>query len=244
MKLTLTCAVFLILTLPLVACETTTEVVRPSRSNNNTLAEVNAFLGPRSSSDVFSTPAPRGRAQRPTAAAQPAASELPATALEEPTSDWDDPCFNNLDELAGVLLAYYRDHKSFPPTLDQIPTTSLTGEKISLTCPVTGKRYVYRPEGIRPPLFIDQNDNPRAAGILVLYDPQPSHTTVLHFTKDGNDYDAKRPVHYGIIVLPAGASPNQPMQVCPERIEPGILDMYLKNDQKPAPAARPATSVW
>jgi hypothetical protein len=243
MKSIFTCVVFLILTLPLVACETT-EVVRPSKPNNNALAEVNAFLGPGSNSDVFNKPAPRARPQRPAEAAPTATSQSADASLEELSSDWDDPCYNNLDELAGVLLAYYRDHKSFPPTLDQLPKTSLTGEKISLTCPLSGKRYVYRPEGIRPPLFIDQNDNPRAAGILILYDPQPSHTTVVHFTKDGNDYDAKKPVHYGIIVLPAGTSPSQPMQVSPERIEPGILEMYLKNDQTPEPSVRPTAPVW
>jgi hypothetical protein len=227
------CAAALTLASAMIACQTEV-VARPS----NARADLQDYFGP--DDDGFRTPGGRaagaatatGGGGRPVAATQPAAAGL---------NDADETCAANLEEITGSLLAYYSVHQQLPAALESVPRVSPSGIKISLTCPVSGKRYVYRPDGLRSPVFIEQNGESRVAGILILYDPEPSHQTVLHLTDGTNDYDAKKSVHLGIVVAPPPPNPrpNQPVQMSVERIEPGILAMYLRHNAPPTTAPTP-----
>jgi hypothetical protein len=60
--------------------------------------------------------------------------------------DVDDPCAERLHDIEGQLLLYYHLNHSLPPSLEDL--NKLTSEKVQLTCPITGKLYIYVPEGI------------------------------------------------------------------------------------------------
>src|SRR5690606_15143237 len=53
-----------------------------------------------------------------------------------------DPCAGNLHDLSGALLIYIDQHGRFPPTLQTLES-GLGGAELSLSCPVSGRRYVY-----------------------------------------------------------------------------------------------------
>jgi hypothetical protein len=224
MKSLLRCAATLTLAIAMIACETTVMTPR-----SDAQAELNAHFGSagggRAAGGVTSA-----NSTRP--AAQPAMSAMT-------NSDWADPCAANLDEITGALLVYYSTHKYLPPTLDQIPKVSPTGEKISLTCPVSGKRYVYHPEGLNPPLFTDENGKSHVGSILILYDAEVSHEMVQHLTNGTDDFDVKKAVYLGIVMEPREEGVDQPIQMSVERIEPGILATYLRFNA-PSTAAVPA----
>jgi hypothetical protein len=242
-------AVILTLAIPVAGCET--EVVSNSgrtlysdvRSGSavlerpkNAHAELSAFFG---RDDPFSN------VSRPAGAGRAATAAAPQPSTDAVEAGWDDSCAINLDELTGALLFYYSTHQQLPPAIDRIPNLSPSGAKISLTCPTSGKRYVYHPEGLKPPLFTDQEGNSRPGSVLILYDPEPSHQIVVHLTDGTNDYDVKKAVHLGIVMEPRTGGPNQPVQMSVEHIEPGILNMYLRrNPSATGPAARPVAPVW
>jgi hypothetical protein len=233
------CTAALTLAIVLVACQTEVLTQRfDGLEELNSQDELNGYFG--SSRGAFgTTDSPAPGSARPVAAAQSGAADLAE-------NDWADSCAANLDEITGSLLNYYSAHQQLPPTLDAIPKISPSGAKISLSCPVSGKRYVYRPQGLRPPLFTDQNGDAHVGGILILYDPEPSHQTVLHLTDGTDEYDVKKAVHLGIVMQPRNGNPNQPLEMSVERIEPGILEMYLRNNPSSgtAPSVRPVTPVW
>ena len=206
---------------------------RPSDAQS----ELSAFFGP----DQVKFTGARGAAG---AAARTVKPEQPNPAPAE--ADWDDSCAVNLDELTGALLFYYSTHQQLPPTFDAIPKVSPSGAKISLLCPTSGKRYVYYPQGLKAPLFTDQEGNSRVGSTLILFDPEPSHEIVVHLTNGTDDYDVKKKVHLGIVLEPRSGGPNQPIQMSVEHIEAGILDMYLRRNpaSATAPAERPVAPVW
>ena len=229
MKAFFRCVAALTLALALAGCQT--EVSTDSSSAEE---ELSAYFGSAASAvsaDTIAKPA------RPAAAAA-AESDLA-------DSSWADACAANLDEIAGALLDYYSLHGKLPPTLDDIPKISPSGAKISLTCPASGKRDMYHPEGLKPPLFTDQNGETHVGGILILYDPEPSHEVVVHLTNGTEDYDVKKAVHLGIVMEPRNGNANQPLQMSVEHIEPGILEMYLRLNPSAATAPAPTiTPVW
>ncbi len=223
----------------LVACQTEVLTQRfDGLEELNAQDELTGYFGPNR--DPFGTPGvPAATPTRPVAAAESGAADLT-------DNDWADSCAANLDEITGSLLIYYSAHQKLPPTLDDIPRISPSGSRISLNCPVSGKRYVYFPQGLRPPLFTDQDGESRVGGTLILYDPEPSHSVVVHLTDGTNDYDVKKAVHLGIVMQPRTGGPNQPLAMSVEHIEPGILQMYLRANPAAAttPSVRPVTPVW
>jgi hypothetical protein len=233
------CAAALTLATALAACQTEVLTQRfNGQEDLNTQDELNAYFGARH--DPFgSTGSPTPATARPRAPAESGAADLV-------DNEWADSCAANLDEITGSLLNYYSSHQQLPRTLDDIPRISPAGARISLTCPVSGKRYVYAPQGLRPPLFTDQNGESRVGGILILYDPEPSHQTVVHLTDGTDDYDVKKAVHLGIVMQSRAGGPNQPLAMSVEHIEPGILQMYLRANPAvgTAPSVRPVTPVW
>jgi len=63
----------------------------------------------------------------------------------------NDPCVMNLGGIIENIILVYSRRRTLPASLEQLPATSVTGQKISLMCPETGKPYVYVPQGIHPP---------------------------------------------------------------------------------------------
>jgi hypothetical protein len=238
MKFFFLCAAALTLAILLVACQTEVLTQRfNGQEELNTQNELNAYFG-RGRDPFGAAGGPVAAAARPVAAVDSGAADLADT-------DWADSCAANLDEITGSLLNYYSAHQKLPPTLDDIPRVSPSGAPISLTCPVSGKRYVYVPLGLKPPLFTDENGESHVGGILLLYDPEPSHSVVVHLTDGTNDYDVKKAVHLGIVMQPRTGGPNQPLAMSVEHIEPGILEMYRRaNPASAMPSVRPVTPVW
>jgi hypothetical protein len=247
MKSFLRYATALMLAMVFAGCETVV-----SSRDSNTATELNAYFG--GGGGVSAGPS----SPRPTAPGGGATATVARPNAEGGTggqdvqglwdATWADPCAANLDEITGALLSYFSVHKQLPPNLESIPKISPAGVTISLTCPVSGKRYLYHPEGLKPPLFTDQTGESRVGGILILFDSEPSHEMVQHLTDGTNDYDVKKAVHLGIVMQPRTGNPNQPLAMSVERIEPGILEMYLRANpaaaMPPTPAAQPAAPVW
>jgi len=231
MKSLLATAAALALALLIVACDSTAprQSVTASQRPADAGAELDAFFGGRGGGLQAATPS---RSANPVAGT--ATPAIPGA--DDPSLDWADPCANNLDEITGALLAYYGAHKSLPPALGQIPAVSPSGQRVSLTCPVSGKRYVYDPEGLKPPPLVDQNGVLHLGTLLILYDAEPSHHMIQHLTDGTNDYDLKKPVRFGIVMEPRRAVASQPVQMFVVPIEQNLLDMYLRNAEQSKPA--------
>jgi hypothetical protein len=95
-----------------------------------------------------------------TTTSQPQASNRQPEALSSL-----DPCPERLQDLAGALLNFMAQYNRLPPTLEDLPPIK-PGVPLALTCPLTNKRYIYDPDGIK-------FSNNRWA---VVYDPAPSHS--------------------------------------------------------------------
>jgi len=76
-----------------------------------------------------------------------------------------DACADRLHDLCGHLLLYYSAHGKLPPSLEDLNSTGRFRPPPAV-CPVSGKAYVYNPEGL---------EIPDRQGRLVVYDPEPSH---------------------------------------------------------------------
>jgi len=77
-----------------------------------------------------------------------------------------DACAERLHDLCGRLLLHYSLHRRLPDTLEGLEAPA---RQVALppVCPVSGKPYVYCPEGLHVP---------GRPGRLVLYDAAPSHS--------------------------------------------------------------------
>jgi len=228
MKSLLASAATLTLALLIAACASPAPQPR-----NDAGAELDAFFGGTGGGGLS------GQAGAPNRPVNPVSSAaMPAIpGANDASLDWADPCINNLDEITGALLVYYGAHKALPPTLDQIPKLSPSGQPVSLTCPVSGKRYVYFPEGLTPPPLVDTNGALHMGNLLILYDAEPSHHMIQHLTDGQNDYDLKKTVRFGIVMEPRRATMGQSVQLYVVPIEQNLLDMYLRNAEQSRPAA-------
>ena len=74
--------------------------------------------------------------------------------------------FNFEMNCGGHLLLYYSLNKRLPQTLDDLRAVSGQAEAPPSVCPVSGKPYIYRADGLRVPGL---------SGRLVLYDAAPAH---------------------------------------------------------------------
>ena len=124
-----------------------------------------------------------------------------------------DPCAEQLHELEGRLLRYYSVRKRLPASLAEIRSAGRTGTEPLFTCPVSGKPYVYRPEGIPLP-----GDSQR----IILYDAEPCHDGGRWAVVIGRDSPSALPKTWVIQV--------------PESTMRALLDQA-----RPAPAPDPTT---
>jgi hypothetical protein len=102
-----------------------------------------------------------------------------AATASMPPSSLNDPCVERLDELSRHLLLYYTAYDDLPATLNELVAASDLPPAI-LSCPVSGKPYVYDPAGIYIPnqqvtFFPDRTDVPRRPEWLIVYDSEPVH---------------------------------------------------------------------
>ena len=73
-----------------------------------------------------------------------------------------DPCAESLHEISGALLMYYATNNRLPQELKDLTSVGLNAKYLS--CPATGKPYVYLRKGIR---VVDQ------PGWVIVYDAAP-----------------------------------------------------------------------
>jgi hypothetical protein len=143
----------------------------------------------------------------------------------DPAVNWSDPCASNLVGITEVMLLYYSVHHHLPTTLEELPQKNLASEPLVLACPVSHQRYQYFPDGYHAPA-----DLIPSGMRLILYDPEPAHILSQKVTDGHYDYDWKRPVRYGIVMLPP--TPNHSIQMYVVPLEQNLLDLYLKSVQK------------
>ena len=74
-----------------------------------------------------------------------------------------DPCPERLHNLAGAILNFMLQYDRLPPTLEDL--TPIKGTPLELTCPASGQKYVYLPNGVKIP--------PNRWAIV--YDATPAH---------------------------------------------------------------------
>jgi len=77
-----------------------------------------------------------------------------------------DACADRLHDVSGQLLLCYAATGRLPPSLEDLRTARGTAQNPPLVCPVSGKPYLYRPEGLLLP---------GQPGRLVLYDAAGAH---------------------------------------------------------------------
>jgi len=80
-----------------------------------------------------------------------------------------DPCANRLHDLEGALLAYWQLNKRLPSSLSDLSALGFFDKPLELTCPASGKPYVYNPVGF---------ELPQKPGRVIIYDPEPAHDGV------------------------------------------------------------------
>ena len=105
-----------------------------------------------------------------------------------------DACAERLHDACGQLLLYYSLHQRLPETLDALATLGAPAP-LPLVCPVSGKPYVYRPEGLAVPA---------QPGRLVLYDADPSHSGMRWGVLVGGAEEGKR-LTTRVVLLPDNA---------------------------------------
>jgi len=74
-----------------------------------------------------------------------------------------DPCADRLHDICGRLLLYCAARHELPQTQEDLKRAA---GNLPLSCPTSGKPYVYNPNGPRIP---------RRSGRLILFDAGPSH---------------------------------------------------------------------
>lgn len=92
--------------------------------------------------------------------------EATPPAVQKPSVSMDDACAERLHDLSGQLLLHHSLHERFPQSLHQLAETG-GGDAAPLTCPISGRPYVYRPGGLRLP---------RQPGLLIVHDAEACHS--------------------------------------------------------------------
>jgi hypothetical protein len=123
-----------------------------------------------------------------------------------------------------ALLLYYGKNRKLPPSLNDLPTTTLDGGSLARACPVSGKPYQYVPAGLGAPADLI----PTGMRLLV-YDADPAHTVSQRVAYDNKEYDLRKPVRYGIVLRPH--EPGEPVEMYVVPIEQSLLDLYLRSAQ-------------
>jgi len=112
-----------------------------------------------------------------------------------------DPGALRMQDIAAVMTAYLHVNQDMPLSLSWLkPTAARFGTTLDFTSPISGKPYIYVPNGLTIPGIPHH---------LVLYDATPSHGG-----------------HWAVMILPAQAT--QPLQAEVFHLTPDMLQLYLK----------------
>jgi hypothetical protein len=76
-----------------------------------------------------------------------------------------DACANRLHDICGGLLLYFMRYGDLPATLDVVDVPGVEAD-MAFACPVSGRSYVYEPQGIQMPERRQR---------IIMYDAAPSH---------------------------------------------------------------------
>ena len=104
----------------------------------------------------------------PTASAKPRRT-LPTAQERTPPSDplaKAGGCDSRLQDISGLILLYMQQTHQLPQSLDDLRGYPGATDVGNFTCPVSGKPYIYKPDGI---------PTPSGAGRIMVYDPTPAH---------------------------------------------------------------------
>lgn len=77
-----------------------------------------------------------------------------------------DPCASRLQDISGALLLYVAINKQLPPHLEDLQSMADVDTQLQFTCPVSGKPYLYIPDGLHAPAQAKE---------IVVADAEPSH---------------------------------------------------------------------
>jgi hypothetical protein len=91
------------------------------------------------------------------------------TAAEDEALRSGDACASRLQDIGGLFLLYNLQHHRMPDSLDQLKALPGASDVGDFVCPESKKPYVYNRDGFR---------SPSGAGIIVVYDPEPSHSNM------------------------------------------------------------------
>jgi len=75
------------------------------------------------------------------------------------------PCVARLDVIREQMLLYFATNRRLPPTLEALRAMPSADVELTLSCPDSGKLYVYFPAGLRAP-----GQRKR----MIVYDPVPA----------------------------------------------------------------------
>jgi len=93
----------------------------------------------------------------PAVAPQGTSSILPSAA---------DPCSERMHDICGLFLMYHALRGRLPERPEELLRVAGPGDDIPFVCPVSGKAYLYDPDG---------TPVPGQPGRVVLQDPLPTH---------------------------------------------------------------------
>jgi hypothetical protein len=104
---------------------------------------------------------------KPKSVSEPVAGRKAAPESPEQINQIDaaDPCATQIHDVCGPLLLYYAKNQKLPDKLEELQALP-GGKSLSLTCPISQKRYIYVPAGLQ---VVNQ------PGLVILCDPEPSH---------------------------------------------------------------------
>lgn len=97
----------------------------------------------------------------------PPSPPRPAAKVKEGEQGTPDACATRLDDIVTSLYEYYALNQRLPDKLEDLATVADATTVLNLTCPVSGKPYIYNPVG----LHAQDGD----ALHLILYDATPAH---------------------------------------------------------------------
>jgi len=77
-----------------------------------------------------------------------------------------DACEERLGQLAERLLRFYVAHRRLPASREELLSEDEGGQPSTLICPVSGKPYIFEPQGLR---------SPGLDGNVLIYDSEGAH---------------------------------------------------------------------
>jgi len=120
-------------------------------------------------------------------------SPHPAGKVPDGEKGTPDPCATRLDDVVTSLYNYYALNQRLPDKLEDLASVADATTVLYLTCPVSGKPYIYNPVG----LHAQDGDTLH----LILYDATPAHNGCRWGVMFGPTPNRKGQVFYQMAVV-------------------------------------------